>query len=79
MLITIISRYITNIKVFCNNQTTGSWKKSRLFTNTYLVNTCRHIKISVLKAFMNSCHYFLPKVLMEVSGVLREFFIIVIS
>ena len=79
MLITVFGGKTGDIKILCDSRASGSGKKTGFCADTGFFHTGRHIEISVLQALVDTGHNLFPEVFVEVTGIFRNFFVVVIA
>ena len=79
MLIAVFGGKTGDIKILCDSRASGSGKKTGFCADTGFFHTGRHIEISVLQALVDTGHNLFPEVFVEVTGIFRNFFVVVIA
>ena len=79
MIITVLIRNITDIKIFCDNRAAGSRKKSGFRADAEFLNAGRHCEFLICKAFVDTVHHFAPESLVEFPGIVVRKLLIVVE
>ena len=79
MLVAVFGRKTGDIKILCDSRASGSGKKTGLCADTGFFHAGRNIEISVLQALVDTGHNLFPEVFVEVTGIFRDFFVVVIA